>query len=360
MRGSCRSTGARPYDAAVSLGIEPPSPVPAPARPGSGRRWFQVVVVVVALAGLTWFVVAEWDQIRQALDLIRDVRWDWLAVGVVTSVLSIVLFAAVRDALLGAGGAHMGLGTATAAWFAGGATAAWVPAGGAIATAYMVQGYRDAGADAGLAGWTTVATGVVAPSVLVFMTLTGFAVAGEGSASVILPSAVAVLLLGGFFVVSRRPQVLHRPTERLVWGWHRLRRRTDRDSGSVATRFVDEFGAVRAGPWRWASVWALQLLSWAGEFVALVAAVLAVGGTVPWTSVLAIYGTCQLAGALPLIPGGAGQVEAALVIGLTAAGMDASTALATSLIFRLVSHWLVVPIGWVAFALLRRRPHPAG
>jgi putative heme transporter len=329
------------------------------ARTRTGRWWFQGAVVVLALGGLAWFVVAEWDQIRQAFTLIRDVRWDWLAVGILTSILSIVLFAAVRSVLLASGGARLRMGTATAASFASGAIAATVPAGGAIATAYMVQRYREAGADAGLAGWTTVATGVVAPSVLVFMTLGGFAVAGEGSATVVLPSIVALALLGGFFWVCRRPQVLHRPTERLVRAWHRLRRRTDGDSVSVATEFVDQFGSVRATPARWAAVWGLQVLSWGGEYAALLASILAVGGTVPWTSVLAIYGTCQLAGALPLIPGGAGQVEAALVIGLTATGMDASTALATSLVFRLVSHWLVVPIGWVALAVMRRRTGPS-
>jgi putative heme transporter len=325
----------------------------------TARRWFQAVVVVVAVAGLTFFVITEWDQFSEAVQLIRDVRWDWLALGLLTSVVSIVLFAAVRSVLLAAGGAHLPLGTSTAASFASGAVAATVPAGGAIATAYMVQRYRDAGADAGLAGWTTVASGVVAPAVLVFMTLSGVAIAGEGGAAVILPSMVALVLVGGFFWVSANPQVLHRPTEAVVRAWHRVRRRTDGDSTSVATRFVDEFGRVRAGRGRWAAVWALQLLSWGGEFVTLVASILAVGGTVPWSAILAIYGTCQLAGAIPLIPGGAGQVEAALVIGLTATGMDASTALATSLIFRLASHWLVVPVGWTCFAFLRHeRPAP--
>ena len=47
--------------------------------------------------------------------------------------------------------------------------------------------------------------------------------------------------------------------------------------------------------------------------------------------------------------------EAALVVGLTATGTDASTALAASVAFRLMSHWLVVPIGWVCVAALRRQ-----
>lgn len=320
-----------------------------------------LVVIAVALGGLAWFVIAEWDQIRQALTLIRDIRVNWATAALVTSIVSIALFAAVRVVLLGAGGAHLPLGRAVGASFASGALAATLPAGGAIATAYMVQRYREAGADPGLAGWTTVATGVVAPTVLVFMTLTGLAIAGEGSATVVLPSVVALGLLGGFFTVSRRPGLLHAPTEWIVRWWHRIRRRPLDDSHSMATEFTDQFGAVRAGVGRWAAAWGLQLLSWGAEFATLIASIFAVGGTVPWTAVLAIYGTCQLAGAIPLIPGGAGQVEAALVVGLTAAGMDTSTALAASLVFRLASHWLVVPLGWVAFALLRReRPLPAG
>ena len=312
--------------------------------------------MVVALAGLSWFIAADWSQIVDAVRLIRDVDWLWLTVGAATSILSIVLFAAVRSVLLGSGGARLRLGRSTAASFASGAIAASVPAGGAIATAYMVREYRSAGADAGLAGWTTIATGVVAPSVLVFMTMTGYAIAGEGSASVILPSVVALALLVGFFVLGRRPTVMRGPIQRGVRLWNRVRRRSDLDSGSIANEFVDQFGAVQAGPGRWTAAWLLQVLSWIGEYLALLASIVAVGGEIPWTSVLAIYGTCQLAGAIPLIPGGAGQVEAALVVGLTATGMDASTALATSLIFRVVSHWLVVPIGWVTFAALRRRP----
>ena len=91
-----------------------------------------------------------------------------------------------------------------------------------------------------------------------------------------------------------------------------------------------------------------------------VPAVAATGGSIPsdpatWGWLLAVYGTAQLAGAIPIIPGGAGQVEAALVVGLTATGTDASTALAASVAFRLMSHWLVVPIGWVCVAALRRQ-----
>jgi len=338
-----------------------------PGDRAGARRWIRPLLVVGAVGGLIWFAIVERSHVAEAIDLLTHSDPAWIAIGSATSIVSIVLFAGVRSTLLGSGGAHLPLGRATTASFASGAIAATLPAGGAIATAYMVQRYRDAGADGGLAGWTTIATGVVAPSVLVFMTLTGYAISGERPSEVIVPATVAIVLLGSFFALTHNPQVLQRPAEAAVGLWLRLRPpagRVDRDDSpsdtDLADRFVTSFGAVGAGPARWTAAWALQVLSWIGELAALVAAVAAVGGALPtdvrgWGSLLAIYGTSQLAGALPIIPGGAGQVEAAIVIGLTTTGTDAATALAASVAFRLMSHWLVVPIGWVCVAVLRRR-----
>ena len=341
------------------------------------RRGLRVGVAVLAAAGLVWFLVVERDQVLAAVDLLVGADPVWIAVGSVSSILSIVVFAAVRSVLVGASGARFPLGRATTASFASGAIAATLPAGGAIATGYMVQRYREAGADGGAAAWATIATGVVAPTVLVFMTLTGYALAGEDPSVAVAPTLVAGTLLVAFFVVARRPGLLRAPARIAVGSWsgirRRIRGRPAREPGSLhdlhdlhdqadraADRFVASFGAVHAGLGRWSAAWALQVLSWFGEFVSLVAAVAATGGSIPsdpatWGWLLAVYGTAQLAGAIPIIPGGAGQVEAALVVGLTATGTDASTALAASVAFRLMSHWLVVPIGWVCVAALRRQ-----
>ncbi len=338
------------------------------------RRGLRVGVAVLAAAGLVWFLVVERDQVLAAVDLLVGADPVWIAVGSVSSILSIVVFAAVRSVLVGASGARFRLGRATTASFASGAIAATLPAGGAIATGYMVQRYREAGADGGAAAWATIATGVVAPTVLVFMTLTGYALAGEDPSVAIAPALVAGTLLVAFFVVARRPGLLRAPARITVGSWlgirRRIRARTAREPGGrsdlrdqadrAADRFVASFGAVHAGLGRWSAAWTLQVLSWFGEFVSLVAAVAATGGSIPsdpttWGWLLAVYGTAQLAGAIPIIPGGAGQVEAALVVGLTATGTDASTALAASVAFRLMSHWLVVPIGWVCVAALRRQ-----
>ncbi len=343
---------------------------------GSGQRvdrrgrWTRIAVAAVAAVGLALFVAAEWPQFTDAAALLVHAQPGWITLGCAASILSIVLFAAVRSTLLAAGGARLSLGRSSAASFAAGAVAASLPGGGAIATGYMVQRYRDAGADGGSAAWTTIATGVVAPSVLVFITVGGYSASGSGLGDhpigVVVPAVAAVALLGGFFAIARRPTLLRRPATWCIRVWNWVRRRwsgTDvgsADAAAAAERFVRSFGSVHPDAARWASAWGLQVLSWAGELVALFAAIVAVGGVLPhevagWGTLVAIYGTAQLAGAIPIIPGGAGQVEAALVVGLVATGTDESTAIAASVAFRLMSHWLVVPIGWVCFVALRRR-----
>lgn len=68
---------------------------------------------------------------------------------------------------------------------------------------------------------------------------------------------------------------------------------------------------------------------------------------------LVVVGSSAVAGAAP-VPGGIGAFEAALTAGLVTAGVDAGTALSAALLYRLVTFWSRVPVGWVALLLLRR------
>jgi len=84
---------------------------------------------------------------------------------------------------------------------------------------------------------------------------------------------------------------------------------------------------------RAAMAWALErqkvLLEPAG---AAGLAILAVGGHVPWQGVLAAYGLTQLAGALPITPGGIGVIEGTLSVLLIAYHMPSATAIAAVLL----------------------------
>jgi undecaprenyl-diphosphatase len=65
-------------------------------------------------------------------------------------------------------------------------------------------------------------------------------------------------------------------------------------------------------------------------------------------------GSSIIAAAAPT-PGGLGAMEAALVAGLTAVGMEAGIAVAAVLAYRLATYWLPILPGWLSFQLLERR-----
>jgi glycosyltransferase 2 family protein len=67
-----------------------------------------------------------------------------------------------------------------------------------------------------------------------------------------------------------------------------------------------------------------------------------------------VYLTASVLGSIIPVPGGIGPVELALITGLTAAGVPGGTATSAVLLFRLLTFWLPIPIGWFALNYLER------
>jgi uncharacterized protein (TIRG00374 family) len=87
--------------------------------------------------------------------------------------------------------------------------------------------------------------------------------------------------------------------------------------------------------------------------LALVASLHAFGSGTPALTVAFVYlGGSALAAASPT-PGQIGTIEAALVAGLVAVGETTGAAVAGVLAFRLLTFWLPILPGWVAFRSLR-------
>ena len=97
------------------------------------------------------------------------------------------------------------------------------------------------------------------------------------------------------------------------------------------------------------------LLLTASYILCLAACVRALGGSVPIESTAVVYLTGSALGSAVPTPGGLGAVEAALSAGLTAAGLPGATAVSAVLLFRTITFWLPVPLGWGAFNYLERR-----
>jgi glycosyltransferase 2 family protein len=96
------------------------------------------------------------------------------------------------------------------------------------------------------------------------------------------------------------------------------------------------------------------LLLTAAYIGCLAVSVQAFGGSLPLEAVAVVYLTGSAIGSIVPTPGGLGAVEAALTAGLTAAGLTGATAISSVLLFRLVTFWIPVPLGWAALNYLQR------
>lgn len=84
-------------------------------------------------------------------------------------------------------------------------------------------------------------------------------------------------------------------------------------------------------------------------------ALAAFGHGLPATQLVLTYLLSSSAGAVVPTPGGIGPVEAALTGGLSLAGIPTAVAVSAAVVFRLVTFWLPVPLGWLALRHMQKR-----
>jgi uncharacterized protein (TIRG00374 family) len=136
---------------------------------------------------------------------------------------------------------------------------------------------------------------------------------------------------------------------------NRVRRHSEPLTG-LPERLLHERDEVRDAVgrrWREAIVFAAG--RWVLDYLTLLAALTAVHADPRPSAVLLSYGAAQFLGTLPLTPGGLGFVEAGLTGTLALAGVPAGAAVVATLAYRLVSFWLPIPAGGIAFVVHRRR-----
>lgn len=98
-----------------------------------------------------------------------------------------------------------------------------------------------------------------------------------------------------------------------------------------------------------------MLLLTAAFVMCLDASIRAFGGELSYASIAVVFLTANALGSAAPTPGGVGAVETALIVALTAAGLPAGTAAPAVLLFRLMTFWLPVLPGWLAFTHLTRK-----
>ncbi|MCU1673002.1 MAG: hypothetical protein JWN77_1115 [Frankiales bacterium] len=246
-------------------------------------------------------------------------------------------------------GADLSFRHVLGAQLAGTALNRLVPAGGGLVTAHLALLRRRTtdGPHLGAALGGYAAGGALAHLMLTTASL-GLLVTGVVTIPTHAPTlpvlpwawlglAVGALGLVAAVLVRRHPGVLSRTADGVRAAWRIVRSRR----GAVLRLAAYQVGTA--------------LLAAA----ALSAALWATGTTLPLLTVLALYLlTSTLAAALPA-PAGTGPLEAGLITALTLVGVAFVPAAAAVVLFRLVTHWLPVPLGLVVgAAALRRRSLP--
>jgi len=108
---------------------------------------------------------------------------------------------------------------------------------------------------------------------------------------------------------------------------------------------------------RWAAAVCFGVGKWLLEYVTLLLALKAVGAEPRPSLVLLAYTASAVLSMIPITPGGLGFVEAGLAGTLALAGVGGAEIALATLSYRLVTYWLPLPVGLVAWLLYRRHYH---
>ena len=320
--------------------------------------------VVVRLLLLTVTLIALyvlWPSLLQVFSAwprLLSINPGWFAIMLGVEVASFVSMWALQR-----------LALRTRSWFgvatsqlSGNALSRIVPGGAAAGAALQYRMLGQAGISAATAasGLTTTsligtATLLALPLLTIPTILAGRPVPRGLAQSAWMGAFVFVLLVaaGALLLTTDRP--LRSLGRAIQWMRNRVKRhappRTDFPDRLEHER--DEIRETLGSSW-----WKAILLA-AGnslfDYLALLAALTAVGSKPRPTLVLLAYVAAMVLGMIPITPGGLGFVEAGLTATLALAGVSAGDAVLATLAYRLVSYWMPLLFGPFGYLMHRRR-----
>lgn len=283
---------------------------------------------------------------------LSHLRWWWIAPAVAAEAASELSFVITQTRLMAAGGLRPPILPLTGMTLASQAMTNSVPGGPAVAAVYGFRWYRRLGADDTLAGWALVGTSIFAALSLALLAGVGLVFATEEGASLdLVPAVVGILIatiaLGVVFVYERPLELVVRWILRVSL---RLIGRPRGNHEEQILRLMARVAAVRLRTPQALAVIGWAFMNWVFDCTCFGLAFLATGSAVPWKGLLLAYGAGQLAANLPITPGGLGAVEGSITIALAYFGGGTTADIAAVLIYRLISFWLVVIVGWGSWA----------
>lgn len=262
-----------------------------------------------------------------------------------------VAFAEMQGRLLRSGGVTMPRGRLIALTVAAGTIASSIPAGPAVSSVFAYRQYRRYGADEAIAGWALVATLVTSALGLTLLATAGLALAGHQGAAFDLVGVTLGLLFITMIAaaVMWQRRSLSRVGLALLRLSRRLTGRPKRHEAEVLAGMMSRLGRVELTARDFGAALAWSVANWALDCGCLAFGFLAVHTGIPWSALLLAYGAGQLASNLPITPGGLGVVEGSMTIALVAYGGAQASTVGAVLLYRIISFWAFLPVGWLTY-----------
>ncbi len=347
---------APPATATLTTGATPATDVPAPTPRHRVRRALRKAWPAArVLIGLALVVIALWVLSSKTSELegfstaFRHFNWWWTVPAVIAEIASYFCFAAMQFELLQAGHLRAPWTPLVKLSFASQAITNSLPIGNAVSSVYGFRWFRRFGADNTLAVWALAGTLVAASVSLSLVAILGLGVATQEGASldlvpVLIGTFIVMLGIGSLFVYER-------PLHAVVSGALKLSvavtGRPRGDTVALIDRITAWMTAVRLNWSQIGRIITWGAFNWLLDCACFAMMFLALGAPIPWKGLLLAYGAGQLAATLPITPGGLGVVEGSITVALVAfGGPEASTAYAV-LLYRIISFWMILVIGWV-------------
>ena len=329
------------------------------------RSWLPFVVkplrrgiLIFALVLIVeYLVVPELVSASRDLSLLGQVNPAWLVAGVILEGLSLFCYGLLTQALLPPGARNPGLSRLFRIDLAAAAVAHVIPAGtlGSAGIGYRLftdEGIKGNDAAVMMAtkglGSTVVLNVLLWLSLVISIPLAGFhpiyvTVAVIGA---VLLLAIAALFVGITRGARRASRILHAVGDRIPgMSGDRLEKAVLDTAAKLSALARDRRTLVMSLTW--------ASLNWLLDAASLWCFVAAFGKFVNPVELFAAYGIANVAGALPVTPGGLGVVDSIAPLLLISFGVTRSVATLGVLSWRLVNFWLPIPVGAIAYVSLK-------
>lgn len=302
------------------------------------------VVTVGALALATYFLFPQFADLPGIIDQVQAANWGWIPLVMVASAMTYV---AASLSLSGAISQRLPAGPVFVSAVACSFASKLAPAslgGMALSIRFLQkQGVDRAVAVSGI-GLNTLA-GLVGHLGLVGVFLVWAGRDAFGSLALPDPKwfllgvgIAGALILAGLAIPATRRLL----RDRLL---------------PVVARALDGVGDVVGRPGKVVMLMGGSALVTLAYLATLYFSTRAFGGGLPLATVGAVFLVGAAVGQAAPTPGGLGAMEAALIGGLTAAGMDGTIAVPAVFLYRLFTFWVPILPGWLAFHWMERNDY---